>query len=134
MDALYLSYDGALDPLGRSQVVPYLEGPAGHGWGFDLVTFKSMLHDWPEEDAGRFLDKAAQALAPSGTLLVFERSGLGAGRPPFSLLPILLFFRSYRGPDGYAARLQALGLQDIRVQHVELDTPFVLLTARKGGG
>ena len=37
---LYLSYDGALDPLGRSQVVPYLEGLSGRGWRFDLVTFE----------------------------------------------------------------------------------------------
>ena len=40
MDALYLSYDGALDPLGRSQVLPYLEGLSGRGWRFDLVTFE----------------------------------------------------------------------------------------------
>ena len=40
MNALYVSYDGALDPLGRSQVVPYLEGLAARGWRFDLVTFE----------------------------------------------------------------------------------------------
>jgi SAM-dependent methyltransferase len=101
--------------------------PPGH----DLVTFKSMLHDWPEEDAGRFLEKAVDALAPGGTLLVFERSGLGSGSPAFSLLPILLFFRAYRGPEGYTARLRALGMEDIRVQQLALDTPFFLLTARK---
>lgn len=40
MHALYVSYDGALDPLGRSQVVPYLEGLAARGWSHDLVTFE----------------------------------------------------------------------------------------------
>ncbi len=40
MDVLYISYDGALDPLGRSQVVPYLEGLAALGHRFDLVTFE----------------------------------------------------------------------------------------------
>ncbi len=40
MRVLYLSYDGALDPLGRSQVVPYLEGLAGEGIRHDLLTFE----------------------------------------------------------------------------------------------
>ena len=50
MDALYLSYDGALDPLGRSQVVPYLEGLSGRGWRFDLVTFEKGER-WRESDS-----------------------------------------------------------------------------------
>lgn len=37
---LYLSYDGALDPLGRSQVVPYLERLAREGFELDLLTFE----------------------------------------------------------------------------------------------
>ena len=40
--------------------------PAGH----DLIVFKSMLHDWPEPDAQRFLAKAARSLEPGGTLPV----------------------------------------------------------------
>ncbi len=40
MRALYVSYDGALDPLGRSQVVPYLEGLSELGWQHDLMTFE----------------------------------------------------------------------------------------------
>ncbi len=40
MNVLYLSYDGALDPLGGSQVVPYLEALSGLGHRFDLVTFE----------------------------------------------------------------------------------------------
>ena len=31
MNAIYVSYDGALDPLGRSHVVPYLEGLSARG-------------------------------------------------------------------------------------------------------
>lgn len=37
---LYISYDGALDPLGRSQVLPYLLGLAQKGFRFDLVSFE----------------------------------------------------------------------------------------------
>ena len=36
----YLSYDGALDPLGSTQVVPYLEGLSQRGIHFELITFE----------------------------------------------------------------------------------------------
>jgi len=100
--------------------------------GFDLVTFKSMLHDWPADEAAKFLAKGVHALAPGGTLLVFERGPIQPrAQPPFSMLPILLFFRSYRGHGAYVSRLEALGMQDVQVSHVELDTPFFVVTARK---
>jgi len=62
MNVLYVSYDGALDPLGRSQVVPYLEGLSAVGYGFTLLTF---------EKAERAADRTARAalqnrLAESG--------------------------------------------------------------------
>ena len=37
---LYLSYDGALEPLGQSQVVPYLVGLAARGAAITLVSFE----------------------------------------------------------------------------------------------
>ena len=37
---LYLSYDGALDPLGQSQVVPYVTGLASLGFRMCLVSFE----------------------------------------------------------------------------------------------
>lgn len=40
MKVLYLSYDGALDPLGRSQVIPYIEGLSRRGHRFHLLTFE----------------------------------------------------------------------------------------------
>jgi len=101
--------------------------------GYDLVTFKSMLHDWPPEDTQRFLSKAVQALAPGGTLLIFERRPLELreAKPPFSLIPTLLFFRSYREPAQYAAWLETLGMRELVVREVRLDTPFFVLTAKK---
>ena len=36
----YLSYDGALDPLGSTQVVPYLEGLSRQEVHFELITFE----------------------------------------------------------------------------------------------
>ena len=104
--------------------------------GCDLVTFKSMLHDWPEAEARSFVQRAAEALEPGGTLLVFERAPLdfAAGQLPLSALPMLMFARSFRSPALYDETLAGLGFEGIETQTVDLDTPFFVLTARKPGG
>jgi SAM-dependent methyltransferase len=101
--------------------------------GYDLIAFKSMLHDWPAEDAQRFLAKAVQALAPGGTVLIFERGPLELRETPapFSLIPWLLFFRSYRAPSQYVAWLEALGMREVVLREVRLDTMFFVLSAKK---
>jgi SAM-dependent methyltransferase len=103
---------------------------------YDLISFKSMLHDWPAKDVAAFLAKAVQALAPGGTLLIFERGPLRFDHvaPPVSLLPTLLFFRSYRPASEYVAQLGALGCRDVQVRDVFLDSPFFVVTARKPDG
>jgi glycosyltransferase involved in cell wall biosynthesis len=40
MNALYISQTGMTEPLGRSQVLPYLRGLATAGWRFDLLSFE----------------------------------------------------------------------------------------------
>ena len=102
--------------------------------GYDLIAFKSMLHDWPAEQANSFVAKAAKALEPGGTLLVFERGPLRVreAAPAFSLLPTLLFFRSYRPSTEYVTMLQGLGFRDIDVRDIELDSPFFVVAGRKG--
>jgi len=104
--------------------------------GYDLITFKSMLHDWPPQDALRFIEKAARALVPGGTLLIYERGALefGGQVPPMSMVPNLLFFRSYRSPQPYIEQLQKLEFQDIRQRDLQLDSHFFVVTARKPGG
>ena len=37
---LYISYDGMTDPLGQSQVLPYLAGLSGQAYEFTLVSFE----------------------------------------------------------------------------------------------
>ncbi len=102
--------------------------------GFDLISFKSMLHDWPEKDALTLIGKAARTLTPGGTLLIFERGRIAGPTqtPPYSTIPILLFFRYFRDPSFYEESLSGLGLHDVRVREIMLDTPFYLITAKKG--
>lgn len=101
--------------------------------GYDLISFKSMLHDWPEAEACAFLAKAAAAVQPGGMLLIFERAPLQvqAAVPGYSALPIMMFFRSYRPPDAYLRQLHALGMVELRCLSVQLDTPFHLISARR---
>lgn len=41
-NVLYLSYDGMTDPLGQSQVLPYLRGLAQHGYNIHLVSYEKQ--------------------------------------------------------------------------------------------
>ncbi|HEY1377323.1 MAG TPA: methyltransferase [Gemmataceae bacterium] len=101
--------------------------------GFDVVTFKSMLHDWPEAEVRLLLTRASQTLSPGGTLLIFERGRLDVRPPlPYSLIPMLLFFRSFRHPSVYQEQLEGLGFTAVSTQHIHLDVPFFLITARLG--
>lgn len=104
--------------------------------GYDLIAFKSMLHDWPEQQALAFLTQAVRAAEPGGTVLIFERGPIEPKgiTPPFSMLPILLFFRSYRQPSAYSRHLESLGCTEVRRRDVQLDTPFHVVTARTPAG
>ena len=101
--------------------------------GFDLIAFKSMLHDWPEKEAKQFIEKASHSLEPGGTLLIFERGPLEVREKtlPYSMIPFLLFFHSFRSPVIYEEHLRALDFRDIKVQKIILETPFYLITATK---
>ena len=101
--------------------------PVGH----DLISFKSVLHDWPLDDVRRFLKKAVSALEIGGTLMIFERVAFDFGKvpPAFALLPAMLFARSYRHAEDYVSILQTLGLADIQVTSVPLDSDYCLITA-----
>jgi glycosyltransferase involved in cell wall biosynthesis len=39
---LFISYDGMTDPLGQSQVLPYIAGLTKHGFEFHLISFEKM--------------------------------------------------------------------------------------------
>jgi glycosyltransferase involved in cell wall biosynthesis len=75
MNAIYVSYDGALDPLGRAQVVPYLEGLSARGWRFDLVTFEKDER-WRDEKSRREMEDRLAAARIAWSPLRYHK------RPP----------------------------------------------------
>jgi len=44
MKCLYVSYDGVLEPLGQSQIIPYLKGLSKKGISFSLLTFEKEYY------------------------------------------------------------------------------------------
>ncbi len=101
--------------------------------GFDLITFKSMLHDWPDEVVRTLLYKACNALEPGGKLLIFERGPFETGEAglSYSNIPILLFAHTLRSPDLYIECLEENDFHQIRVQWIDLEMPFFIVTGVK---
>jgi glycosyltransferase involved in cell wall biosynthesis len=92
--ALYISYDGALDPLGQSQVVPYLEALAARGVRYDLITFEK-----PE--------RASDPGAVEGMRARLEASGIAWHPLPYTKHPpVLSTARDLRAGWAVAADLQ----------------------------
>ncbi|GAB3113824.1 hypothetical protein G8770_14575 [Aestuariicella hydrocarbonica] len=98
-----------------------------------LISFKSVLHDWPTEACERFLQQAYKSLKNTGELLIFERSAIDLTQTPvtFGLLPTALFYRSYRTPEEYIPMLQQCGFRQITIKRLPLETGFHMITARK---
>jgi len=107
------------------------ELPTGH----DLITCKSVLHDWPDDLTEVIIKKCFEALPVGGHLLIYERQkwDIDEYAIGYGLLPVLLFFRSYRRPEFYTALLKAVGFSDVRVQIIPLEVPFMLITAVASG-
>jgi len=42
---LYMSYDGLLDPLGNSQILPYIRGLAENGYRLTVISYEKTGHD-----------------------------------------------------------------------------------------
>ena len=103
--------------------------PAGH----DLITWKSVLHDWPDQHMQHLIQKTWQALPTAGRILIFERQkwDFSVEAMPYGLLPVMLFVRSYRTADQYCEVLHSAGFTDVAVQQIQLEVPFMLITARK---
>ena len=59
---LYLSYDGMTDPLGQSQVLPYLIGLSKEGYSFHLISFEK------EERFAKFRDTIQKICDDAGII------------------------------------------------------------------
>lgn len=104
----------------------------------DLVLFKSVLHDWPDEAVAMMLRNAASALAPGGRLVIFERcrgdagaADLGTAELAYGFAPLLLFMPGFRTPAAYAAMLSEAGLRVETVTTLRLDTRFCVIVAQR---
>ena len=122
----------------EAERITFLEGDAltdALPSGFDLVSFKSMLHDWPDEQARRLLANASKALVPGGTLLIFERAPLEPSETPlpFSAIPLFLFFGAFRPPGLYEKQLRDLGFDRVETRKIDWRWLFTSSPPRKGG-
>jgi SAM-dependent methyltransferase len=99
----------------------------------DLVSFKSVLHDWPDEDALRLLERACALIRPGGRILIFEREPIDirGRRVPYVMAPDLVFLHFLRPADLYLRKLGELGFVAIEHRRVALDMGFHLITARR---
>jgi SAM-dependent methyltransferase len=104
-----------------------LPGPA------DVVSFKSVLHDWPDADVDRILERAERAVRPGGRMLIFERGPIETGgkRLPYSMAPNLVFLKFLRPPDLYVKKLAELGFSVIEHRRLMLEMEFNLIVARR---
>ncbi len=65
MRGLYVSYDGALDPLGATQVLPYLRGLSSLGVGLDLISFEKPTQ-WGQEIVANACDMNSRTQGSRG--------------------------------------------------------------------
>ena len=102
--------------------------------GYDLISFKSVLHDWPDQLVEVLIRKSFEALPAGGRILIFERQlwDISLHSMPYGLLPVLLFLRSYRRPEFYTSLLTAAGFCDVSVTTIQLEVPFMIVSARLG--
>ena len=104
--------------------------------GHDLITCKSVLHDWPDPLVEILIKKCFDALPAGGRILIFERQlwDISLHSLPYGLLPVLLFFRSYRRPEFYTSLLTAAGFSEVSVTTMQLEVPFMIISATASGG
>jgi glycosyltransferase involved in cell wall biosynthesis len=73
MRVVYVSYDGALDPLGASQVVPYLLGLSRNGFRISLISFEKPER-WAQVGDREALERRLAAEGISWNPLRYHRN------------------------------------------------------------
>ena len=98
----------------------------------DAVLFKSVLHDWPLEDAADLLARARAALAPGGRIVIAERARF-AGMTSGTAMDYanLVFAPFFRDPQTYIDMLAATGPGlVVTVTQTHIDCGWFVLTAQ----
>lgn len=105
--------------------------PQVAGQNPDAILFKSVLHDWPQDQALMMLDRAISHVAPGGKVIVCERGAFADGPMPFSMTANLVFAPFYRPPAFYRDAFAARGLTNIAQVDVDLDMRFHIVSGVK---
>lgn len=98
----------------------------------DAVLFKSVLHDWPLEDAADLLARARAALAPGGRIVIAERARF-AGMTSGTAMDYanLVFAPFYRDAQTYIDMLAATGPGlGVTITQTQIDCGWFVLTAQ----
>ncbi len=72
MNVLYVSYDGTLDPLGASQIVPYLERLGRRGVALTLVSYEKPER-WADKKVRHSLQQRLELLGITWRPLTYHR-------------------------------------------------------------
>ncbi|MBU6386446.1 MAG: hypothetical protein KGS49_10965 [Planctomycetes bacterium] len=96
---------------------------------YDLISFKSVLHDWPVENAVELIRNAWDRLLPGGRLLILERSRLPGAMVPVGLgqAPVWMFWNYYRIPSDYESILDKYHHVCAETQILNADMPWMVL-------
>ena len=84
MRVLYITYDGLAEPLGQSQVLPYVRGLAGLGHAFQVLSFEKVPERTGHHVVGQSIDQWAlryhrKPTVPATALDVASGAVLGTG-------------------------------------------------------
>lgn len=99
----------------------------------DVILFKSVLHDWPAEDAADMVRRAIDILPSGGRVIICERAAFGVSDAANSYpnaLTNLVFAPFYRNPEYYRAVMQDAGLSVVQ-KSVQLDMMFHAISGQR---
>lgn len=125
-----------VESFGMSDRVVFESGDFLHAANqprFDLVSFKSVLHDWPPEHAVELIERAWDRLLPGGRLLIIERTKIPRMILPVGLgqAPVWMFWNHYRAPDFYESILDRYHRVSVDTQIMDVDMPWMVLQSIK---
>ncbi|WP_322895970.1 MULTISPECIES: methyltransferase [unclassified Yoonia] len=100
----------------------------------DIIIFKSVLHDWPDERLNIIFERAFQNLKRGGQLLIVERASFSDGNiaaPSAADVANLIFAPFYRDPGAYMDILYNLDGNFIIESHFfDMEMRWFILSVR----